>query len=142
MTRTDRKSLVESEPPPIKNDHPAMWDLVLADVAALHESKFEDIGADEHGIQTSALAATLVDMQDRDQMGLEKYGTRLQPFNGRDGLVDTYQEFLDACVYLRLSIHEATTTTGETPADLQGLYLNTLHSTVVLRSLIWRRDGQ
>lgn len=66
------------EPIPVKNDFPAVWDLVIKD------------------------------MQDRDKMGQEKYNTRLQPFNGRNNLVDAYQELLDLTVYLRSFIFEQT----------------------------------
>ena len=59
------------QPQPTPNNHPAVWDLVIAD------------------------------MQERDQIGKQKYGTRLQPHNGRDFLVDAYQEALDLVVYLR-----------------------------------------
>jgi hypothetical protein len=45
-------------------------------------------------------------MKDRDVTGAAKYGTRLQPFNGRDSLVDAYQEALDLVVYLRQRIEE------------------------------------
>lgn len=64
------------QPPPEKNDRPAAWDLVVQD------------------------------MRDRDVFGKAKYGTRLQPFNGRDQLVDAYQEVLDLAVYLRNAIYE------------------------------------
>ena len=46
------------------------------------------------------------DMQARDRSGQEKYGTRLQPFNGRNQLVDAYQEALDCAVYLRAALFE------------------------------------
>jgi hypothetical protein len=46
------------------------------------------------------------DMQDRDRMGREKYGTPLQAHNGRRPLVDAYQEVLDLAVYLRQAIEE------------------------------------
>lgn len=46
------------------------------------------------------------DMQERDQLGRERYGTPLQAHNGRDGLVDLYQELLDAVVYTRQLIEE------------------------------------
>ena len=65
-----------SQPPPKPNKLPAVWDLVISD------------------------------MQERDQEGLEKYEVRLQPFNGRDVLVDAYEEALDLCVYLRQAIWE------------------------------------
>lgn len=68
--------LVTPQPPPQRNDKPAVWDLVIAD------------------------------MVDRDVTGERKYGTRLQPHNGRDVMVDAYQEALDLCVYLRQAIYE------------------------------------
>lgn len=68
------KDLNRPEPPPVVNDSPAIWDLVIAD------------------------------MRQRDTDGLRKYGTRLQANNGRDALVDAYQEALDLCVYLRQAI--------------------------------------
>jgi hypothetical protein len=64
------------EPDPIPNNQVAVWELVIAD------------------------------MQKRDEMGREKYGTPLQPFNGRDALWDAYQEALDLVVYLRQAIFE------------------------------------
>jgi len=42
-------------------------------------------------------------------MGKERYGTRLQPFNGRDPFIDAYQEVLDLAVYLRQAIYERDT---------------------------------
>lgn len=64
------------EPPPVPNDRPALWDLVMADMLA------------------------------RDAFGRAKYGTPLQPFNGRDALADAYQEALDLAVYLRQALFE------------------------------------
>jgi hypothetical protein len=66
----------QPEPQPITNSGPAVWDLVIQD------------------------------MRERDASGLEKYGTRLQPHNGRNALVDAYQEALDLVVYLRQAIVE------------------------------------
>lgn len=69
-------SLNEEQPPPIKNVEPSVWHLVMAD------------------------------MEDRNKVGKLKYGTYLQPHNGRDALVDAYQEALDLAVYLRQVIYE------------------------------------
>jgi len=44
------------------------------------------------------------DMENRRQGGIKKYGTPLQADNGRDPLVDAYQEALDLTVYLRQEI--------------------------------------
>jgi hypothetical protein len=64
------------EPEPQKSDSPAIWDLVIED------------------------------MKDRDNTCSKKYGTRLQANNGRDPLVDAYQEALDLAVYLRQELYE------------------------------------
>jgi len=54
----------------------------------------------------------LADMEERRLLGIKRYGTPLQPHNGRDALVDAYQEALDLVVYLRQAIEERT---QETP---------------------------
>lgn len=46
------------------------------------------------------------DMRARKEVGLKKYGTALQGFNGRDALMDAYQEALDLVNYLRQMIYE------------------------------------
>jgi hypothetical protein len=46
------------------------------------------------------------DMEERDQLGTMRYGTKLQPFNGRDALTDAYQEALDLAVYIRQALYE------------------------------------
>lgn len=57
---------------------------------------------------TSTLIWELViaDMRERDHVGRQRYGTPLQANNGRDALVDAYQECLDLAVYLRQAIEE------------------------------------
>jgi hypothetical protein len=65
-----------AQPDPIPNELPAIWPLVIAD------------------------------MQARDTLGRERYGTPLQPSNGRDALVDAFEESLDLCAYLRQAIFE------------------------------------
>jgi hypothetical protein len=69
-------TVIVDQPPPTPNERPAVWDLVIAD------------------------------MRERDRVGRERYGTPLQPHNGRDALVDAYQEALDLVVYLRQAISE------------------------------------
>lgn len=46
------------------------------------------------------------DMHKRMEFGIKQYGVPLQAYNGRDGLVDAYEEALDMCVYLRKEIEE------------------------------------
>jgi hypothetical protein len=46
------------------------------------------------------------DLEDRLAFGIGKYGEPLQAFNGRNALLDMYQELLDACCYLRQVLEE------------------------------------
>ena len=46
------------------------------------------------------------DLKDRDIMGRKKYGESLTSHNGRNSLMDAYQEALDLCMYLRQAIDE------------------------------------
>lgn len=62
--------------PVVHDDQPAIHDLVVADLAG------------------------------RKALGTERYGTPLQPHNGRDALRDLYEELLDAAVYVRQAIEE------------------------------------
>jgi len=68
--------ILKSQDDPIKNNNVSIWELV-----------FED-------------------MRNRDMEGYKKYGIHLQPFNGRNSLIDVYQEALDLVVYLRQLIYE------------------------------------
>lgn len=64
------------QPTPIVNDGPIVQELVIAD------------------------------MRERLAVGIERYGTGLQPHNGRDMLRDAYEEALDLATYLRGLIAE------------------------------------
>jgi hypothetical protein len=46
------------------------------------------------------------DMAKRLELGIERYGTGLQAYNGRDMLQDAYEEALDLCVYLKGIMYE------------------------------------
>ena len=51
-------------------------------------------------------ALVRADLEERERIGVERYGTPLRLFNGRDALVDAYQEAMDLTVYLRQAIAE------------------------------------
>lgn len=53
------------------------------------------------------------DMEERRRHGIEKYGAPVQPYNGRDALIDAYQEVLDLTVYLRQAIEERNKDAGQ-----------------------------
>jgi len=46
------------------------------------------------------------DLIDRAETGNKKYGTYLMSHNGRDALMDAYQEVLDLAMYLRQKLYE------------------------------------
>ena len=46
------------------------------------------------------------DIQDRAEVGTQKYGTLLRTHNGRDPLMDAYQEALDLVMYLKQALME------------------------------------
>ncbi len=46
------------------------------------------------------------DIESRKEMGLKKYGTLLQSHNGRNFLLDAYEEALDLVMYLRGALEE------------------------------------
>jgi hypothetical protein len=75
-TCTHGRHYNDPQPLPIKTDEEGIWFLVIRD------------------------------MRERDKAGFEKYGTRLQAHNGRDHLIDAYQEALDLVVYLRAEIEK------------------------------------
>lgn len=52
------------------------------------------------------LPLVIQDLEVRAKMGKQKYGTLLESHNGRDALMDAYQEILDLTMYLRQLIEE------------------------------------
>jgi len=49
----------------------------------------------------------------RRQLGISRYGTELKTYNGRDALVDAFQEALDLAQYLAQALAEETEDTSE-----------------------------
>lgn len=43
----------------------------------------------------------IADIEDRRLVGISRYGTALQPNNGRDALRDLYEELIDAAMYTK-----------------------------------------
>ena len=56
--------------------------------------------------RVSIVPLVIADLKQRSEMGRRKYGTELMSFNGRDALIDAYQEALDLALYLRQAIEE------------------------------------
>lgn len=83
FSQPERANRENDQPLPVKNDYPCIQDLVIKD------------------------------MEHRKEIGLKRYGTTLQPFNGRNSLRDAYEEAIDLAVYLRQLIFEQEN--GKTP---------------------------
>jgi hypothetical protein len=81
------KNFSNYEPDPVRTNETPVWELVVQD------------------------------MQQRDNQGRQKYGTPLQASNGRDALVDLYQELLDACVYIRQEIERRSSVSSSSLAE-------------------------
>jgi hypothetical protein len=75
-TTEEGKLTMMNQPLPTPNDRPHVTDLVMQDLS------------------------------DRKALGIARYNTPLQPFNGRDSLQDAYEECLDQALYLRQWMQE------------------------------------
>lgn len=81
------------QPRPIPNRHPSIPSLVIDDLdQATH------LGALRHAVADR--------VRERQQVGIARYGTSLQPYNGRDALRDLAEEILDGAQYARQLVVE------------------------------------
>lgn len=81
----------DKEPVPIPNNSPPTWEKVIA---KYHKRNHCYVNIIENL------------MLERNKIGEEKYGTVLQPNNGRDSLIDAVQECLDMIVYIENAVDE------------------------------------
>ena len=103
------------QPDPVHNDHPSAHDLVVADIelrgytAAVTPANLDGVYNLLLAIYIGLLESksnAVEEMQARREFGLKKYGTTLQPFNGRDHIADSIDELGDLLVYVRSYIYE------------------------------------
>lgn len=120
------------QPNPSHNDKPAMWELVIEDT----KNSFPD---------DAVRAAIVKDMTDRDTWGRTKYGTPLQPYNGRDALVDFYQELLDGVVYsaqYSWELAHSNDVLSDAHETVEKMYQGLLQAVFAVRRLILNRDNR
>jgi hypothetical protein len=123
----------DQQPPPIKNEEPAVWDLVINDLKQLRFA---------NPFQHKVLNLLTDDALKRDTAGFKKYGVRLQAHNSRNAVQDSYEEHLDAIVYTRQAIQEEQAKkiiTRHSEFRLSGLtavYRSTIESAMKLRLLL------
>jgi hypothetical protein len=95
-------TVIADQPPPKATDRRPTWDMVMSYVDQL---RCEGVHV-SLGIDADVIGLVLGDMRDRDAVGVKRHGARLTSGNGRDHLVDAYQELLDSCVYLMNELDE------------------------------------
>lgn len=71
------------QPPPTAGEGPAVWPLIYDSTALVIPDWLR------------------ADMRARHELGVAKYGTALKVWNGRDAVIDAYQEALDLIVYAK-----------------------------------------
>lgn len=128
----EQNQAAQHQPAPTRSDRPAIQDLVIQDLQA--SIRLGRRGAGEDGREDLSVRV-IEDIDARKQVGLERYGTLLQAFNGRDALMDAYQEALDLVVYQRQVLEEK----PENPR-VRFTYEQALDICVILRKTIEERD--
>lgn len=81
---------VQQEPEPIPNDTEPIAQLMIYDLEQLG-SQYLDL---------------IPEIQARYELGLSNYGVPLQVNNGRDAIVDAFQEAIDLALYLKQCVEE------------------------------------
>lgn len=114
-------AVTEQPAPKAVEGEPAIWDLIIQDV-------------DRNAIPGSIAALVAVDMRTRDEVKARDHGQRLQAFNGRDALVDAYQEALDTAAYIRQNMRE-----GRGGSNVYDAIIRVIKD---LRTMIKARDGR
>ncbi|MFE9099901.1 hypothetical protein [Actinomadura geliboluensis] len=76
MSTSGLKQRPGDQPLPVRNGHPDVQSMVIADI------------------------------EERRNVGITRYGSALQPHNGRDGIQDLYEELLDGAMYARQLLEE------------------------------------
>lgn len=117
-------TLQQPEPTPAGGDH--IHDLVVANLLSSPRPWGQQIARD--------VAA-------RKQLGIERYGVPLQANNGRDALVDAYQEALDLAVYFEQALVEGRVTAASV-ATVRYLRNVMVEPARVLRDLLNRQEAR
>lgn len=126
---------IVDQPPPVKRpDQDPVWPMVIDDFKWQHPEEWKQ--------ESSAASVRHVvdDMQARDALGREHYGTPLTAGNGRDSLVDAYQELLDGAAYLKTELVQTTMPAAQL-GQLTTAYRRTLDNILIIRWLLDARTA-
>lgn len=115
------------EPPPVNNGG-----------ASVTESLIHRLT--RHGFETFAPGLS-ADLEARNQIGIETYGDELRFDNGRDSLIDWYQEALDSSKYgdLSVGVYDGNEPTSDFEWEVYHIYLAQLGITARLKRLLQKR---
>ena len=120
---------IKDQPKPVATDRRPAWELVI-DFAQMRRNIFAVAPKEELNLRAVKILDLLIeDMRKRDRVGRERYGVPLTAGNGRNHLVDAYQEALDQVVYLRAWLDER-------GVDFQGPPTSDEHEQVVISLFI------
>lgn len=111
---------VKDQPPPVASTRRPVWELVI-DFMKLARGPLL-----AHEVTDRVIA----DMAERDRVGRERYGVQLASDNGRDHLVDAYQEALDQAAYLAAFLDKRGVTLGV--GGLVTPVLERIHTTFIM----------
>lgn len=123
-------SSVPDQPPPVaRPELIPVWETVIQDFRSRNEEALSGVldDADKTGAYH-----VLRDMRERDRVGRDRYGTPLTVNNGRDQLVDAYQEMLDGAAYLRAAWLEG--------AQVRDVYYRQLDGLMEVRKMLDERE--
>ncbi len=118
---------IKYEPAPI-GDGEEVWSLIVDD--------FRDPWLEIEWGSNEIRHQLLLDIEQRKDVGAEKYGTLLKTNNGRDALIDLYQEMLDVVQYGRQHLAEATL---DDYCDDDEIYVSVLETAAKIRKLLNER---
>lgn len=79
---------------------------LLKDLLVKEDINVNKVQDKPHGTGKDIAELVKQDIESRAQLGESRYGERLKANNGRDALLDAYQEVLDLAFYLRQEIEE------------------------------------
>ena len=121
---------IVDQPPPVATDRRPAWELVIEYTQKMVEAR-----------RSTAGALVIADMRERDQLGRARYGTPLTAGNGRNQLVDAYQEALDFAVYLAAYLDERGVQLDGAPStfrlmSIKDLFVKHLRTVLRLRYLL------
>lgn len=122
-------SINDHEPMPVRQPGmPAVWLTII-----------EELSTCQH--EDTVLDQIVQDMRERNDIGTQRYGGPLLAHDGRNSMVDAYQELLDALVYTRKALMELPEDGGTYVRwALHNVYDETMKSVRIMRVAIIAKE--